>query len=156
MWHYGISQSQHGNNDNVDKCDACECVVWILLVDFFNVKTYDIWEGNVTTRREILTKHIHAWGCRVMREGVTLQRVTLWRSMCTCLPSNIKIWSPIHLETIHLKWLGLYWLRVLFSLFSMTHLGNAKKKLYYRGVIFSLINMTNGVKLLYYRGNTKT
>ena len=23
------------------------------LVDYFNVKTHDIWEGNVTTRREI-------------------------------------------------------------------------------------------------------
>jgi hypothetical protein len=42
----------------------------------------------------------------------------------------------------------------LFSLFSMTRLGNAKKVVLSRCRL--LMNMTNGVKLSYYRGNTKT
>ena len=43
---------------------------------------------------------------------------------------------------------------VLFSLFSMTHLGNAKNVVLSRCRL--LVNMTNGIKLSYYRGNTKT
>ena len=36
-------------------------------------KTHDIWERNVTTRREISTEHIHFLGFGDIREGVTLQ-----------------------------------------------------------------------------------
>ena len=43
---------------------------------------------------------------------------------------------------------------VLFSLFSMTPLGNAKNVMLLRCRL--LVNMTNGLKLSYYRGNTKT
>jgi hypothetical protein len=42
----------------------------------------------------------------------------------------------------------------LFSLSSMTPLGNAKKVVLSRCRL--LVNMTNGLKLSYYRGNTKT
>ena len=49
------------------------------LVDYYYVKTYDIWEGNVTTRRGILIKHICFLGFHDIRKGVTLGR-----SRCTC------------------------------------------------------------------------
>jgi hypothetical protein len=42
---------------------------------------------------------------------------------------------------------------VLFSLFSMTRLGDAKNVVLSRCRL--LVNMTNGLKLSYYRGNTK-
>ena len=42
------------------------------LLDYFNVKTHDIREGNLTTRREIETEHIFFLGFRGIREGVTL------------------------------------------------------------------------------------
>ena len=44
-------------------------------------------------------------------------------------------------------------LGLVFSLFSMTHLGNAKNVILSRCRL--LVNMTNGIKLLYYQGNTK-
>jgi hypothetical protein len=35
--------------------------VWFALVTvYFNVKTHDIWEGNMTTRSEIQPKNIHS------------------------------------------------------------------------------------------------
>ena len=43
---------------------------------------------------------------------------------------------------------------LLFSLFSMTRLGNAQNVVLSR--CHPLVNMTNGVKLSYYQGNTKT
>ena len=59
--------------------DACEHVVWKSLVDYSNVKTHDIWEGNVITGREIWTEHIRSLGF-----GNTRKEATLWRSRCTC------------------------------------------------------------------------
>ena len=44
------------------------------LVDYFNVRTHDIWEGNVTTRREILPKNICSSWFQDIREGVTARR----------------------------------------------------------------------------------
>ena len=41
------------------------------LVHYFSVKTFDTWEGNVTTRREIWTKNIHSLVFLDTREGVT-------------------------------------------------------------------------------------
>ena len=58
MWHNGMTQSQHCNKDKSYNDDNEMRVVWIICADRFNVKNRDIWEGNVTTRREILTKHI--------------------------------------------------------------------------------------------------
>ena len=52
------------------------------LVDCFNVKTYDVWEGNVTTRRGIQKEHICSLGFPGITEGVTLRRVTLHRLGC--------------------------------------------------------------------------
>jgi hypothetical protein len=54
MWHYGVTQSQHCNNDNNDD-NVIRASVWF---DFlgglgFIAKTHDIWKGNVTTRSEI-------------------------------------------------------------------------------------------------------
>ena len=43
--------------------------------------------------------------------------------------------------------------KVMFSLFSMTHLGNAKYVVLLRCRF--LVNMTNILKLSYYRGNAK-
>jgi len=76
------------------------------------------------------------------------------------------LWQLIHKDLILIKWksgegfliyttiVGRTLLQLLFSLFSMTPLGNAKN------VILSscrlLVNMTNGLKLPYYQGNTKT
>ena len=56
MWHYIKTQNPHCNNENNYNDDNAICMqVFGLnaLVDYFNVKTRDIWEGNVTTRREI-------------------------------------------------------------------------------------------------------
>ena len=61
------------------------------LVNYFNVKTHDIWEGNMATR-EILTEHIHSlrfWDIR----GVTLWRVILPR--LRGLSSNILLKSKV-------------------------------------------------------------
>ena len=46
------------------------------------------------------------------------------------------------------------WMSILFSLFSMTPLGNVKNVVLSRRRL--LVNMTNGLKLSYYQGNTKT
>ena len=54
----------------------------VSLVDYFNAKTHNIWEGNVTTRRETESEHIGSLGFGNIKEGVTLQRVILWKSRC--------------------------------------------------------------------------
>ena len=41
----------------------------------------------MTTRRKILIEHIHSLGFEDIREGVTLQRVTLQRLGCIDIPS---------------------------------------------------------------------
>jgi hypothetical protein len=51
------------------------CVVW-------NVKTHDLWEGNVTTMSEIKTENICSLGFQDIREGVTLRRSLWWRLEC--------------------------------------------------------------------------
>jgi hypothetical protein len=43
------------------------------LVDYFNVKTCDVWEVNVTTRREILIEKICSLGFKDIREGLTIK-----------------------------------------------------------------------------------
>jgi len=40
------------------------------MVKYFNVKTYDIWEGNVTTKRKIWIEHIRSLEFWIIREGV--------------------------------------------------------------------------------------
>jgi hypothetical protein len=54
----------------------------ISLVDYFNVRTHDIWEKNVTTRRDIWIENIRFLGFRHITEGVTLWRLTLHRLGC--------------------------------------------------------------------------
>ena len=49
---------------------------------YFIVRVCDVWEGNVTTRREIYTEHICSLGFRDIREGAALQRVMLGRLGC--------------------------------------------------------------------------
>ena len=44
MWHYGMTQCQHGNNDNVMRASA-----WFKFFD----GSHDIWKGKVTIRSEI-------------------------------------------------------------------------------------------------------
>ena len=44
-------------------------------MDSFTIKTHDIWEDNLTTRREDQTEHIHSLGFQDIREKVTLQRL---------------------------------------------------------------------------------
>ena len=51
------------------------------LVDSFNDKTIDIWEGSVTTRREFKLSIPIPWVWDI-REGGTLWRVTLRRLGC--------------------------------------------------------------------------
>ena len=68
MRHYGIKQSQHCNNDNKD--NGMHASVWFEFFDgLLNVKAHDIWEGNVTTRREMWTEHIRSLEFRDVREG---------------------------------------------------------------------------------------
>ena len=49
MRHYGMPHSQHCNNDADNVMDA----TMNSLTDYSNVKIYDIWEKDVTTRRDI-------------------------------------------------------------------------------------------------------
>ena len=45
------------------------------LVVYFNVKTHDVWEGDMPTRSEIQTKKIYSLRFWDIREGVTLRRL---------------------------------------------------------------------------------
>ena len=53
--------------------------MWFLhsLTVYFNVKPHDIWEGNVTTRREIAIDNVWSLCFWDISEGLTLRRVTL-------------------------------------------------------------------------------
>jgi hypothetical protein len=46
-------------------------------MDYFNVKTYDTWEGNVTIKSEIQTKNIRSLGFWNIIGGVTLRGVDI-------------------------------------------------------------------------------
>ena len=54
------------------------------LVDYFNVKIHDIWEGNVTTWREIQIEQIHSLGLWDIREerDITEDDITEVRVYC--------------------------------------------------------------------------
>jgi hypothetical protein len=85
MWHYEKTQSQQCNNDDNDNDDTMMCGL-NSLIDYDNVKTHDIWEKNMTTRREIHTEHIHSLGFEDRREAVTL-----WRLRCiTKMSSHVE------------------------------------------------------------------
>ena len=47
------------------------------LLVYFNVQTHDIWERNMSIRREMQIEHIRSLGFQDIREGVTLRRVML-------------------------------------------------------------------------------
>ena len=51
-------------------------------MDYFNAEIHDIWEGNMTTRREIKTKNNCSLEFWDIREGVTLRRMILGRLGC--------------------------------------------------------------------------
>ena len=55
MRHYGITQSQHCNHDDNYSNDNVICMsLWFeFFGGYFNVKTFDIWEGNATPRGNI-------------------------------------------------------------------------------------------------------
>ena len=77
------------------------CGVNSLVMDYFSVKTHDIWEGeNVTTRREIYTEneHIRSLGFRNISERVMLQREVrvLYTSCVRKMTENAL--SSIHLN----------------------------------------------------------
>ena len=79
----GITQSQHDNNDNDDNVMHASMWFEFCLVDYFNVKTHDMWEGNVITWREISTEHICSLGF-----GDTIEWVKLRRWGCACVYSK--------------------------------------------------------------------
>ena len=58
------------------------------LVVYFNVKTHDTWEGNVTIRNEIQIKNIRSLGFWDLREGMTLRRLILLSLECTSILSQ--------------------------------------------------------------------
>ena len=60
----------------------------ISLVDYFNVKACDIWEGNVTTRREILTEHICSPNMLGYKRGSDILEVVLRKLECTLIISQ--------------------------------------------------------------------
>jgi hypothetical protein len=68
------------------------------LVDYFNVETYDTHEVIVTTRTNIWIVHIHSLGFQVIREGVTLRRVTLRNASHYGRISRGRRFSPIRLQ----------------------------------------------------------
>ena len=49
---------------------------------YFNVKTHDIWEVNVTIRSEVSTKNICSLGLRDIRGEVILKRLILRSLKC--------------------------------------------------------------------------
>ena len=53
------------------------------LADYLDVKSRDVWEGNVTRRGEIYIEHIRSLGFRDIIEGVTIRRLVLRRVGCT-------------------------------------------------------------------------
>ena len=79
-------QSQYHNSDNADNVIF---VVWSLWSIILIANTYDIWEENVTTRREFQTKHVRSLEFRDIREGATSRRLgctlcqesTTWQRM---------------------------------------------------------------------------
>ena len=70
------------------------------LVNYFNVKTCDMWEGDVTTRRDIWTKHICSLGFWDMREEATLQKVTLRRLWCISILGSYHCAWPLPLKIL--------------------------------------------------------
>ena len=58
----------------------CVRACWNSLMDYLNVKYCDIWEENVTTRRDTWSKKICSLGCHDIREGVTLRRM-IWQKL---------------------------------------------------------------------------
>jgi hypothetical protein len=52
------------------------------MVDYFIVKTHDIWEGNVITRSEIEIENLCCLGFQEIREGMTLKRLELQSLEC--------------------------------------------------------------------------
>ena len=72
------------------------------VVDYCNVKTHDMWEGNVITWREISTEHICSLGF-----GDTIEWVKLRRWGCACVYSKeredilvIDLPSPISFDVV--------------------------------------------------------
>jgi hypothetical protein len=64
--------------------------VWFeLFGGLLNVETHDVWNGNVTTTKEVQTKHIHFLGFGDIREKMTLQNVILRRLRCMLLKKHI-------------------------------------------------------------------
>ena len=56
----------------------CVQACWFeFLMGYFNVKIYDIWEGNVITKSEILTENIRSLGFPHLREGVIFKGTTV-------------------------------------------------------------------------------
>ena len=55
MWHHGMTQSQHGNNEiNYIDDNMMHASVWFILFGgLFNVETREKWAGNMTIRSEI-------------------------------------------------------------------------------------------------------
>jgi hypothetical protein len=76
------------------------------------------------------------------------KKIRSWRS-----PINCMTWG-ISLSKSAIDFIGLRQLQLLFSLFSMTHLGNAKNLVLSRCRV--LVNVTNSLKWSYYRGNIET
>ena len=52
MWHHGITQIQHSDNDNDhNDDDVMRASVWLkFLVVYLNVNTHDLWEENMTKK----------------------------------------------------------------------------------------------------------
>ena len=48
------------------------------LMNYFDVKIHDIWEGHMTTRREIETELIHSVGFRAYKRGSDITEVTVY------------------------------------------------------------------------------
>ena len=55
----------------------CVSMWFEFLVIYFNVKTRDIWKGNLTTRSEVYTENLCSRWFQDIRKGVTLRRLIL-------------------------------------------------------------------------------
>ena len=93
MWRYGIPQSQHCNNDNKYNDDNFNVIINVRACNlkslvYFNVKTHNIWEGNVTIRNEISIENICSLGFWDLREGMILRRLILLSLECTTILSQ--------------------------------------------------------------------
>jgi len=104
----------------------------------------------------LISSHDYDFNSVFLCYSMVYKLINIWHLVCSCILKCAHmslVISMIKISSLAYKNANLS-SKVLFSLFSMTSLGNTKYVVYSRCCL--LADMTNGLKLLYYQGNTKT